>query len=148
MTTQLGMYTNEGNLALAKKLTEALNAMPLSLTDDEQFSQIVHHCKQDPDFCEKHSEWQDTVVREAIYSWLDAPEAMTVTEAVGTIDFGATIHIAVPTLDGDADSVLNKRLDEIEDIIQEAIEGAMDELDRRVGNASQHEWSGVRIRII
>ena len=148
MATQLGMFTNEGDLALAKKLTEALNAMPSSLTVDEQFSQIVYHCKQDLDFCEKHSEWQDTAVREAIYSWLEAPEAMMETEAVGTIDFGATIHITVPTLDGDADAVLSERLDEITDIIQEAIEGAMDKLDRRVGDASRHEWSGVRIRII
>jgi len=143
-----GMYTNEGDIALAEKLTEALETMPSGLTADERYARVSDLCGSDPDFSAQHSEWQDTAVREAIYAWLDIPEAMTVKEAVGTIEFGATIRIAVPTLDGDADSVLNERLDEITDIIQEAIEGAMSEIDRRVGDASGHEWSGVNIRVL
>lgn len=144
----LEMYTNEGNIALAEKLNEALESMPAGLTIDAQYARVSDLCKADPDFNARHSEWQDTAVREAIYSWLDAPEPMTTIEAAGTIELGALIRIAVPTLNGDADEVLNERLDEISDIFQEAIETAMSELDRRVGDASSYEWSGVQVRII
>lgn len=143
-----GMYTNEGNIALAEKLTQTLDSLPTGLTTDEQYARFSDLCETDLDFCARHSEWSDTAVREAVYSWLEAPEAMTVKEAVGTIEFGATIRIAVPTLDGDAGAVLNERLDEIGDIIQVAIEAAMGVIDNRIGDTSQYEWSGVEVRVI
>lgn len=143
-----GMYTNDGNIALAEKLTEALETMPTGLTADGRYARVSDLCKSDPDFCAKHSEWSDTEVREAIYSWLEEPETMAVKEAVGTIEVSATIRIGVPTLDGDADVVLNERLDEISDILEKAIEEAMSELDRRIGDASGREWSGIQVRVL
>lgn len=148
MAISLGMFTNDGNVALAEKLAEALDAMPSGLAVDEQYERVCSHIREDSAFCEAHGEWSDTVVREAIFSWLEAPEAMTMTEAVGTVDFGATIHITVPTLDGDADAVLEERLEEIRDIIQVAIEAAIGVIDKRIGDASRHEWSGVEVRVL
>lgn len=142
------MFTNEGNIALAEKLTQALDSLPTGLTTDEQYARFSDLCEADLDFCARHGEWSDSAVREAVYSWLEAPEAMTMTEAVGTVDFGATIHITVPTLDGDADAVLEERLEEIREIIQVAIEAALGVIDKRIGDTSRHEWSGVEARII
>ena len=142
------MFTNEGNIALAEKLSQALDSLPTGLTTDEQYARFSDLCEADLDFCARHGEWSDTTVREAVYSWLEAPEGLTITEAVGTIDFGATIHITVPTLDGDADAVLENRLDEIAEILQLAIEAAMDVIDKRIGNTSGHEWSGLRLEIL
>lgn len=143
--TDFGMFTNEGNLAVAERLTQITDP---DLTAAEQYARFRDLCETDQEFCAQHGEWSDTAAREAVYSWLDAPEALTVTEKVGGVEFGATIFIKVPTLDGDADAVLTKRLNEIRDIIQEAIEEAMSELDKRIGNTSGQEWSGLDIRVI
>ena len=147
MTTNFAMFTDEGNIALAEKLTQALDAMPTGLTLDEQYARFSELCEADPDFCARHGEWSDTQVREIVYAWLDAPEALTVREASGTIEFGGVFHIKVPTLDGDAGAVLEKRLDEIAEILSDAIESALGEIDRRVGNTG-HEWSGLDIEVI
>lgn len=144
--TDFGMFTNEGNIALAEKLTQALDSLPTGLTTDEQYARFSDLCESDLDFCARHGEWSDTVVREAVYSWLEAPEAMATTEAVGTVDFGATIHITVPTLDGDADAVLEERLEEIREIIRVAIQESLSVIDKRIGRC--HEWSGVVVRIV
>jgi len=143
-----GMFTNEGSIALAEKLNEALRSMPAHLTADGQYARVCEICESDPEFNARHGEWRDTEVREAIYAWLDESGTITMKKARATIDIAAQIQISVPTLDGDAKAVLSNRLDEIEEIIEEAIETAMTELDSRVGDASSNEWSGVQVRII
>jgi len=147
--TDFAMFTNEGNIAVAAKLTQVLNETPVGggITSDELYARFSELCEADLEFCARHGEWSDTQVREIVYAWLDAPEALTVLEAVGTIEFGGVFHIKVPTLDGDADAVLEKRLDEIAEILSDAVESALMELDRRVGNTGQ-EWSGLEVDIL
>lgn len=144
MTISLGMFTNEGNIALAELLTDALDQMPSGLTADEQYERICSHIEADSDFCGKHSEWSDTAVREVIYSWIEAPEHIAAVEATATVEVGFSFTVTVPTLDGDARSVLEGS-DDLRDILQEAVEDALSEIENRVGQTGA-EWSGMELR--
>lgn len=144
--TTFGMFTNEGNIALAEKLNQALSEMPTGLTADEQYARFRELCESDHEFATQHAEWSDTAVREIVYSWLDAPEAMTVTEQEASIDLSATLFLRVPTLDGDACAALGAHHDEISELLSEAIQEAMSAIERRIG-VSFTEWSGVATRL-
>lgn len=146
-TSDFGMFTNEGNIALAEKLNETLDSMGTGLTADEYYARFRDLCEGDSDFCEVHGEWSDTVVREIVYSWLEAPTKLTTTRATATVLFEGSVRISVPTLDGDAQAVLEANHDEIASLLAEAIESALDKISRQV-NGDIGEWSGVETRVI
>jgi len=145
--SDFGMFTNEGDIALAGKLNEALDTMPTGLTVDEQYERFRDLCEADADFCEKHGEWSDTAVREVVYSLLEAPTRLTTTQATATVLFEGSVRISVPTLDGDARAVLEAHHDEIASLLAEAIENALNKVEKQVGG-DIGEWSGVETRVI
>lgn len=145
--SDFGMHTNEGDIALAEKLNEALDSMPSGLTAHEQYERFRDLCEADADFCEKHGEWSDTAVREIVYSLLEAPTKLIVTDAPAMVLFEGNIQINVPTLDGDGQKALERQHDEIVDILRDALEIALNKIEKQLG-VSISEWSGIETRIV
>lgn len=145
--SDFGMFTNEGDIALAEKLNEALDSMPSGLTAHEQYARFSELCEADADFCEKHGEWSDTAVREIVYSLLEAPTKLIVTDAPAMVLFEGNIQINVPTLDGDGQKALERQHDEIVDILRDALEIALNKIEKQLG-VNISEWSGIETRIV
>ncbi len=142
-----GMYTNDGEIALAQKLNEVLETMPYGLTADERYGFIAKALLADNNFCSKHGEWQDTVVRETVYAWLDEPVIIKATEARATVVVEFSFPVDVITLDGNARSVLENKNDEIQDILDDAVSDAFSRIEEKIGRIAG-EWSGISVRII
>jgi hypothetical protein len=140
------MFTNEGEVALASLLNQALASLPSGLTTDEAHERVLGFIRSNAAFCETHQEWEDTAVREAIWSWVEAPEEVALTEEEATLTLSATIPVSVMTVGGDAEAALDSG-DEVHAIFQLAIEEAMVEVKRRGLVTDIGEWSGLEMDI-
>lgn len=141
-----GMYTNEGDVALAHKLNEALGAMPDNLNIDERIMFIKDALRTDSEFCANHSEWNDTDVLDAIGWWAEHTTKLKIRDCEATVSVEFHFPVEVTTLNGDARSVLNDKGDEIHAIIEDAVQDALATIEKRVGRIAG-EWSGVSINI-
>jgi hypothetical protein len=141
------MFTNEGEVALARRLNEALDTMPDDIDTDEAFEFVENALLADSEFCAEHGEWRDTAVREAIYGWLDSRTKVNITEDRATVAVEFTFPIEFTTLDGDARSALNDESEAIHAIIDEAVREALSLVEQRVGRIAG-EWSGVKVDVI
>lgn len=142
-----GMFTNEGDIALAEKLNEVLDTVPNGLDDDEAYAFVTEALRADSKFCAEHSEWDDTDVREAIYAWLYEPAKIKTTEAQATVSVEFHFPVEVMTLNGDARSVLDDKSDEIHEIIDDAVQDALANIEEKIGRIAG-EWSGVSVQVI
>ena len=145
--TTFQMFTNEGEVALARRLNEALDTMPDDIDTDEAFEFVENALLADSEFCAEHGEWRDTAVREAIYGWLDSRTKVNITEDRATVAVEFTFPIEFTTLDGDARSALNDESEAIHAIIDEAVREALSLVEQRVGRIAG-EWSGVKVDVI
>ena len=143
------MYDTEGDIALARKLNEALSAMPEGLNTDERFAFIKDALLADSEFTganAKHGEWQDTAVRDALAWWAENPTRLNISDVRTTVSVEFHFPVEVTTLNGDAHSVLDDRGDEIHAIIEDAVQDALATIEKRVGRIAG-EWSGVSVTI-
>jgi hypothetical protein len=141
------MFTNEGDVALARRLNEALDTMPDDIDTDEAFVLVENALLADSEFCAEHGEWRDTAVREAIHGWLDNRTKVNITEDRATVAVEFTFPIEFTTLDGDARSALVDESEVIHAIIDEAVREALSLVEQRVGRIAG-EWSGVKVDVI
>jgi hypothetical protein len=143
---RLGMYDNEGNIALARKLNELLNAMPKDAYNaDLRFIFAKEALLADSNFCTKHPEWQDTAVRDVILSWAESQKKINISDERATVSVQFHFPVEVTTLNGDARAVLDDKGDEIHEIVEDAVKYALAEIEKRVGHIAG-EWSGVQIQ--
>lgn len=145
--TTFAMFTNEGEIALAQKLNEALDAMPDDLNHDERFVFIKEVLLADSEFCANHGEWEDTAVRDSIYWWAKNPTKVDIRDKRATVAVEFYFPVEVTTLDDDARSVLDDKRDEINSLIENAVQDALSLIGERIGRIAG-EWSGVQVRII
>lgn len=144
--TTFGMFTNEGEVALASLLNDALASLPSGIHSVDLYAQVLEFIRNRPAFCASHPEHDDTAVREAIWSWAQSAEPLSVSQASATLTLSATIPVSVLTVGDDAEQALSYD-DEVHEIFQNAIEEAMEELQRRGLVDSIGEWSGLEMEI-
>lgn len=145
--TRLRMYTNEGEIALARKLNEVLGVMPASLTVDERVMFVKDALSADTELNAKHGEWRDTVVQEAISWWVENPTKFDIREERATVAVEFSFPVEVVTLESDARVVLDDKGDEIHEIVEDAVKYALAEIEKRIGRIAG-EWSGVQIQFV
>ena len=144
--TTFAMFTNEGDVALARRLNEALDKLPDDIDAEEAFWVVESTLLADSEFCAEHGEWRDTAVREAIYGWLNSRTKVNITEERATVAVEFTFPIEFTMLDGDARSALNDEGEAIHAIIDDAVREALSLIEQRVGRIAG-EWSGVKVNV-
>ena len=145
--TTFAMFTNEGDVALARRLNEALDKLPDDIDAEEAFWAVESTLLADSEFCAKHGEWRDTAVREAIYRWLESRTKVDITEDRATFAVEFRFPIEFTTLEDDArSSFLSDASDEIYVIIDSAVRESLSLIEQRVGRIAG-EWSGVKVDV-
>ena len=144
--TTFAMFTNEGDVALARRLNEALDKLPDDIDAEGAFWAVESTLLADSEFCAEHGEWRDTAVREAIYGWLNSRTKVNITEERATVAVEFTFPIEFTMLDGDARSAFNEESEAIHAIIDDAVREALSLIEQRVGRIAG-EWSGVKVNV-
>lgn len=142
----LGMYDNEGNVALARKLNGILGVMPETLTVDERVMFVKDTLRADTDFCAKHGEWTDTECQNILAWWFENPKKLKISDTAMTVSVGFYFPLEVTTLNDDVHAVFEDRANDIHEIIEDAIQNALQLIEKRVGRIAG-EWSGVSLSI-